>query len=124
MYPSWVPSNQHPTCPLTFRGLSGSFGITVNALVYGIIGGGVAVLLSRFMGVRYTKNVTPTCAYCLSEWQTPITAKCPECGCETGFERWLDQPIPGAQCTNCGYDLRGIGADHCPECNEPIERLA
>ncbi len=26
----------------------------------------------------------------------------------------------GVPCPGCGYDLRGLTGDHCPECNQPL----
>jgi hypothetical protein len=29
---------------------------------------------------------------------------------------WRRRPFPPGRCSSCGYDLRGLESDHCPEC--------
>src|SRR4051812_17032901 len=35
----------------------------------------------------------------------------------------LSQDIRPARCFDCGYDLRSIGADRCPECGAALRRI-
>lgn len=35
------------------------------------------------------------------------------------ISKWI-VPMPRNECLNCGYQLRSLKADHCPECGSPI----
>ncbi|MBY0112024.1 MAG: zinc ribbon domain-containing protein [Phycisphaerales bacterium] len=73
---------------------------------------------------RPTLRPCPTCGHGIR----PDAVLCVACGYnlasgvrvlgEAGAE-----PIPPVPCANCGYDVRGLKSERCPECGEPLTTM-
>jgi hypothetical protein len=60
----------------------------------------------------------PNCPKCNAKLDIFGREQCSACG--TNFQ-WVDIEVPEVdprqECVKCGYDLRGLTSDRCPECN-------